>query len=156
MNIHIDDDVKQFIDYVKTEYIKESEFEIRITESGLHQLSKEIFDKLFKLCKTKYKQSPLQTSIVNIYKKTIGKLTTEYRKIKTVGGSTICQIKTKKDNLDRLYNSNSSIKKILVRYSLSHENEIVCPIDDEKYLSQKRLRQRYEFDTKKDIAMYLH
>jgi len=149
MNIHIDDDIKQFIDYIKKDYKESvSEFEIRITESGIYKLPKELFDKLFKLCKSKYEHGERIVSLVSIYKEKMDKLSTEYRKIKTIGGSTICQIKTKKDNLDRLYRTKNN-KKILVRYSLSHENEIICPTDDDKYLVQKRLRQRYEFDTKK-------
>ena len=189
MNLFIDDDIKDFILYMKQKYNElkgldsseyhpatpsyspedtkglhvshtiEPEFEIRLTETRLktHSISEELFKKLFELCsrqKTFVKSDTIR-SIVNIYKRQIGTLANQYREIVTYKDkeykqivSTECQIKTKSEHKDRMYD------QLGLRYSFSREQSINCPSDDSE-LVKKRYRQRIEFDTKKGYKYVL-
>jgi len=142
---YLDNNIKEFINYCKQKYDERNkstqpEFEIRI-----NSVQQEIFDFLIFQCRQKYKEV-IKESIVNIYSTTIDGISNQYREI-IENGKTICQLKTGKENQDRMYTFKNQTQH-LIRYSFSIEQTIDCPEKTSKP-SFTRQRYRFEFDTLK-------
>jgi hypothetical protein len=142
---YLDDHIKHFINYCKQRFNERNkstqpEFEIRI-----NSVQQEIFDSLIFQCRQKYKEV-IKESIVNIYSTTIDGISNQYREI-IENGKTICQLKTGKENQDRMYTFKNQTQH-LIRYSFSIEQTIDCPQKTSKP-SFTRQRYRFEFDTLK-------
>ena len=146
--IYIDKKLNGFLDYVKmlkTKNLNNNinyEFEIRITDNNNLKkgITKANYDLLYNKCiKQKFTKKEVEKSVVSIYSRKINGYSNEYREIETEGKQTICQIKTKPEKIDNSY-SNFNI-----RYSLSIEEDIICP--DRNNLVYKRNRERVDFDS---------
>jgi len=172
MNIHIDEEIQNLIEYVKKYTsrnvpsppnsnihqtgITNPEFEIRISINK-KGLPKQLFLSLNNLCKKTFGSSSIQYSKVSIYKKETNRLATYLRQIENFDNeqstdpiTTQCQIKTKDREFDREYKSLLDKNLITIRYSFSNEIDINCPIiDPEAHLIDIRERRRIEYDTKK-------
>jgi hypothetical protein len=149
MNIFLDKKLEDFIDDTKKKYKKGMEFEIRISDNKNKTISEEIWKNLLEKIKKKFYISPIEHTKVSIYNILQDGLNTQYREIilydKNKEISKTCQIKTKDQNIDKIYEPNFN-----VRYSLSYEEDIKCPENIEKKdLIKIRSRYRQTFDSKK-------
>jgi len=164
-SIFIDKKLNSFLEYIKKSFsdAKDREFEIRFSKSGENALPHSVFMDLLQKIKTKYKITDdlkFNNSIVKFYEMTKDGLTTQFRKIETIDGKIICQIKNGKEHIDRSYRFGKSAENYTIRYSSSKETNMDCPDDKDKSVTRKksdikfvkvleRRRNRFEYDTGK-------